>query len=151
NNDGQVDFRFDYVFTTFQSVYSHYSKWYASALEYSNQLLGIKSSGVFALSSGNVIDSNQLWIDTNYPFFGTFRKWSSWFSSFHSGYESVGFWINIKDRFAGLKLIVGADILYGWVRMDAKLKKHLIIKDYAYNSTPNQPILAGEGLPTSIN
>ncbi len=47
------------------------------------------------------------------------------------------------DIYCGLKLIVNTDTYYGWVRCTAT-SNSITIKDYAYNSTPNEYILAGQ-------
>ena len=60
---------------------------------------------------------------------------------------TFGVWSYSIDRYLGLKLIVGANTYYGWARMQIDVITGIpscTIKDYAYNSIPNQPILAGE-------
>lgn len=63
-------------------------------------------------------------------------------------HNSYGYWYILGgnlDKYMGLKLIKDSKVYYGWVRLylNTYLRK-LIVKDYAYNSTPNQPILAGQ-------
>ena len=56
-----------------------------------------------------------------------------------------GQWINTADGYLGLKLISGSSIYYGWARLRvARFVTSFTIMDYAYNSTPNQFILAGD-------
>ena len=64
----------------------------------------------------------------------------------------LGVWPNSIDRYLGLKLIVGANTYYGWARMQVSATGNAscTIKDYAYNSIPNQPILAGQTITTGI-
>ena len=60
---------------------------------------------------------------------------------------TFGVWSYSIDRYLGLKLIVGGNTYYGWARMQIDVVTGIpscTIKDYAYNSIPNQPILAGE-------
>ncbi|MBK9643390.1 MAG: T9SS type A sorting domain-containing protein [Saprospiraceae bacterium] len=67
--------------------------------------------------------------------------------------DTLGYWTNAKDYYLGLKLIVGTYTYYGWLRMQITvdpLYASGIIKDYAYNSIPNQPILAGQTSVTGI-
>ena len=62
-----------------------------------------------------------------------------------------GQWINTADGYLGLKLISGSNIYYGWVRLNANgFVTSFTIKDYAYNSIPNQTILAGQTVATGI-
>ena len=64
-----------------------------------------------------------------------------------------GYWPLLSDRYLGLKLIVGANTYYGWARMQISFGNPTTctIKDYAYNSIPNQPILAGQTIATGTN
>ena len=60
---------------------------------------------------------------------------------------TFGVWSYSIDRYLGLKLIVGGNTYYGWARMQIDVVTGIpscTIKDYAYNSIPNQPILAGD-------
>jgi len=68
---------------------------------------------------------------------------------------TFGVWSYSIDRYLGLKLIVGGNTYYGWARMQIDVVTGIpscTIKDYAYNSIPNQPILAGDTgtVPTGI-
>jgi hypothetical protein len=66
----------------------------------------------------------------------------------------AGYWLNVSDKYLGLKFTAGNDTYYGWARLSStySLKSgsdlivggQLVIKDYAYNSIPDQPILAGQ-------
>jgi hypothetical protein len=52
-----------------------------------------------------------------------------------------------NDGFIGFKFIVGANTHYGWARIQvAADASSMIIKDYAYNSTPDGAINAGQTL-----
>ena len=63
-----------------------------------------------------------------------------------------GNWLDTSDGYIGLKLITNGHTYYGWLRLS--VNKHLFssssgsasftIKDYAYNSVPDQAILAGQ-------
>ena len=66
------------------------------------------------------------------------------------GTGSLNLWPNSVDRYLGLKLTVGANTYYGWARMLVVFgtQPTFTIKDYAYNSVPNQPIRAGETICT---
>ena len=67
--------------------------------------------------------------------------------------DTVGYWTNDIDYYLGLKLIVGTYTYYGWLRMQITVNLNAasgIIKDYAYNSIPDQLILAGQTIATGI-
>jgi hypothetical protein len=65
-----------------------------------------------------------------------------------------GNWISVSERYLGLKFIKDNNTYYGWARLSSSYARklpgvfiiggHLTLKDYAYNSIPNQPILAGQ-------
>jgi len=44
----------------------------------------------------------------------------------------------------GLRIFKDGNYYYGWARLSVLGSERMIIKDYAYNSTPNAPILAGQ-------
>ena len=61
--------------------------------------------------------------------------------------SASGNWPNLSEKYLGLKFTFGVNTYYGWVRMQIDVTSSsasCTIKDYAYNSIPNQPIRAGE-------
>lgn len=64
---------------------------------------------------------------------------------------SQGYWTGSDDKYLGLKIINSGKIYFGWVRLLVSISKYnfyssisLTVRDYAYNSVPNQQILAGQ-------
>src|SRR4029079_4061403 len=59
---------------------------------------------------------------------------------------------DVTDHYMGVRFKDGSGAThYGWVRMDVfKNPAKIILKDYAYEASPDQPILAGSGL-TSVD
>jgi ureidoglycolate hydrolase len=59
-----------------------------------------------------------------------------------------GDWSNNTDRYLAVRISVAGAWHYGWVRLSVIVSMtsavSFTIRDYAYNSIPNQPILAGE-------
>lgn len=77
----------------------------------------------------------------------------------HEAAESitVGPFANVTNKFLALKLVVGDKPYYGWARIDTKItggepgygepgKVAVGLLDYAYETVPNTPITAGEGI-----
>jgi hypothetical protein len=71
-----------------------------------------------------------------------------------------GYWSDSISGYAALKMKVGAQIFYGWVHLVVVIGADSLgnpmvsatVTDYAYNSAPNQPILAGDsGIVSGIN
>lgn len=99
---------------------------------YSGNLVG----GVhlpWALSASvNICDSLATWYDSSKP--GT-MAWGT----------SIGNWVGETDKYLALKLLVGTNTYYGWVRIDLlAISTSFTIKDYAYESSPNTCILSGK-------
>ncbi len=61
-----------------------------------------------------------------------------------------GQWINAVNGYLGLKLISSGNTYYGWARLNTLDANSFTIKDYAYNTIPNQHILAGQTTVTGI-
>lgn len=63
-------------------------------------------------------------------------------------------WKNIKDRYVGVKFIGSDDSThYAWIRLDVNTNDsvpNIIIKDYAYEETPDKKIAAGQGLINAV-
>ncbi|MEQ8625868.1 MAG: T9SS type A sorting domain-containing protein [Vicingaceae bacterium] len=58
---------------------------------------------------------------------------------------SVGQFPGAGDKFLGVKFTIGTSTHFGWVRLDMSANSDSItIKDYAYESTANATILAGD-------
>lgn len=79
----------------------------------------------------NICDTNATWFGTNNP--GT-MAWGS----------TIGNWIGASNKYVALQLNVGANTYYGWARLDFLASSSFTIKDYAYESSPNNCIQAGQ-------
>ncbi len=65
----------------------------------------------------------------------------------------TGPWSNIHGKYLALKTQVGSDIYNGWIKLGVGININFVtitIMEYAYNSIPNQPILAGQTMTTGI-
>ncbi len=64
-----------------------------------------------------------------------------------------GPWVNIWGKYLGLKIQMGTDFYYGWIKLGVAIGSNTVsitIMEYAYNSSPSQPILAGQKIVTGI-
>ena len=89
-----------------------------------------------ALDSGNSIGpaANFITNSVNYAFF----------ASIYSG-ATYGPWADESDKYLGIQFDIDGEIHYGWIRLDVTVGPvSLTIKDWAYNSTPNEMIMAGD-------
>jgi hypothetical protein len=66
--------------------------------------------------------------------------------AYSSSQSQAGFWKGgVLNGYAGLKLNLGGNSYYGWMRCYVRKDAYLLtVKDYAYNSIPNMPINAGD-------
>jgi hypothetical protein len=54
-------------------------------------------------------------------------------------------WNGVTDKYLGLKFVVGANTHYGWARLDSyAIGDSIVVKDYAFNATPNGGIMTGD-------
>jgi len=59
--------------------------------------------------------------------------------------------MGLNDRYVGCKFILGGITHYGWVRVNLDNNLNFIVKDYAYETTPDTAIDAGDiGATTSV-
>lgn len=147
NNDGTDDFRV-HQFNYYSYYGFSFNALYMKPLNAGNEVL-INSSSPgsyaypFALDSGDVISSGQ-------------TTWND--NSFSTGHMSLNFggsdgnFIGVTDKFVGLRFVVSGDTYYGWARLDVSADAgSWVVKDYAYNSTPNSPIITGQTLSLGDN
>ena len=60
--------------------------------------------------------------------------------------EQGGGFTGKSDKYVGLKFKIGSQTHYGWARLDARDdSRQYTLKDFAYESTPDKSILAGDG------
>ncbi|WP_047549688.1 T9SS type A sorting domain-containing protein [Psychroserpens sp. Hel_I_66] len=143
NNDGVNDFRIYNV----NSIYSSYGYNYTlnnlfiEPLAASNEVLG--SGGAtyaypFALNNGDSIsDGSTGWYNNGF---------ANGYQSLNYGSCDFGDWCNITDGYLGLRFDAGGgNIHYGWARLDVGAGGDVFtIKDYAWNQTVNESIIAGQ-------
>ena len=92
-----------------------------------------------------IIDSaSQTWSDI--PFGATLVV-----NAIGGNNDPFGDWSDTTDRYLGIRMPEGGDWVYGWVRVSvAQDSISFTIRDYAYNSIPDQPILSGQTTTTGI-
>jgi|ERR1017187_345099 hypothetical protein len=77
------------------------------------------------------------------------------FNGVGSQYSDLGPWAGkgegVRDRYLGLKFVVGGEVHYGWARLSVTLGHHRQPDDvigtltgYAYETVPDKPIVAGQ-------
>jgi hypothetical protein len=157
NNDGIVDFVIN-KFSRSTACVSRNDPRYNSSdyfcisiepSDTSNAIMTDDGSLPLSLNDSSAIQADSLW--ENYGLlllFATGRA-TSCFPVTGAG----SYWLNVSDKYLGLKFITGNNTYYGWARLSSSYTLsngytvtagQLILKDYAYNSIPNQQIIAGQ-------
>jgi hypothetical protein len=141
NHDGVTDMSF---FTMLNGCTSGcFAELYAQ-FPVGNQVRGQKAElGVYyvsALRSGMKIGDAGM---------HTCRR-SSWCAMANSGtglYGPFGKWLNVKDRYVGLKFDIKGKLHFGWARLNVVVKPtrvRAVLTGYAYETIANKPIIAGQ-------
>jgi hypothetical protein len=65
-----------------------------------------------------------------------------------SNMGTIGQWLNVTNRYLGLKFRIKGKVHYGWARLNVQVLGNGVIKavltGYAYETIPNRPIIAGK-------
>jgi hypothetical protein len=64
-----------------------------------------------------------------------------------TGFGYIGFFDNTQDKFLGVTLVVNGQAHFGWIgfrSVDARKTVHATLAGWAYESSPNTPITAGD-------
>jgi hypothetical protein len=64
-------------------------------------------------------------------------------------YNTIGDWINVKNRYLGVIFPIHGKTHYGWARLSVQVSRKpfqatAILTGYAYETIPNKPIIAGQ-------
>ncbi len=66
-------------------------------------------------------------------------------ATFTFGGSDPNAWVGVGDKYVGLQFTLEEGTThYGWIRVEIPEAGLLIVKDYAYNATPDTPIQAGD-------
>jgi len=113
----------------------------------------------YFVGSGNAVLANNVYATPSFSFayplvLNTNDPISSGNSAWNSNYQSMDFaygvcyansaWCGETDKYIGLRFLIGVNTHYGWARLDVNDSTNWLIKEYAYNSTPDAPINAGQ-------
>jgi len=160
NNDGIIDFVFNRSTNggicggndLFGYSYRYYTNLSVIPANGNNEIIS-DGSYALALDASSAIVSDSLWATVSQMLINGTVSTSGRCTGLP---PSAGdHWINVSDKYLGLKFIKDNNTYYGWARLSSSYSlnsvpyRHLIIgqlilKDYAYNIIPNQPILAGQ-------
>ncbi|MBL7882690.1 MAG: T9SS type A sorting domain-containing protein [Bacteroidia bacterium] len=103
-----------------------------------NAISGDADNNAIAHSLNDPIDNNLTWNDQSVSpiqYLGVTIPLISY---------TVGNFPGTTDKYIGFKFDLAGQTHYGWARVDVSaLSNQIVLKDYAYDATPNTPIPAG--------
>jgi hypothetical protein len=94
-----------------------------------------------ALLKGALIGPNRPFTS---PPYGS-GAWMAWFAPYSSG----GQWLHVKNRYLGLKFLIHGQVHYGWARLTNVGLWSFTVTGYAYETTPNKSLRAGQTSETA--
>ncbi len=118
----------------------------------SNLVLSDVNSRSYALSLNDVVSPgssywsntpNQALISASWQCVAPSRGCDVCSNTYHLATSVIGNWSDTSDRYLGLQLVKGNNTYYGWARLSVS-SAGFTIKDYAYNSIPNDSVYAGQ-------
>lgn len=163
NNDGIMEARLTmtksiYSYTSY-SIYIKVDMAKVQPLNSADVNMSFSATSTYSTSSFGI----AMALSNNQTINNSLNAWSNT-SAYLGGYAdirtastsyttSIGQFPGAGDKYLGVKFVIGTNVHYGWVRLDmSSLSDSLTIKDYAYHSTPNTPIAAGDtGLTVGVD
>ncbi len=142
NNDATLDF-FVYSIDTVVGGTAYKLTMVAPYGTLGNAVAGDAPSGydyAFAMTAGTNIDAATAWIVP-----ASSGALSMAFNV-DGAFPYASYWQNgVTDKYLGLKFFVNGNAHYGWARLDVTADGDVfVMKDYAYNATPDAGIQAGQ-------
>jgi hypothetical protein len=135
NNDGTTDFFINATSRESVDQSGGTTRIVAKPAQNSNGVAGYGINAV-ALKAGQPIGSPH-------KFSGFFM--ASVFTFIGTEFNFRGQWANVKDRYLGLKFQIDGQTHYGWARLTVgEIQLTAELTGYAYETTPNTPIVAGK-------
>jgi hypothetical protein len=136
NNDATVDFVVAARDTTVSGSRIRFTL--VAPATSANAIAGDVPSGynyAFALNNGDMIDNTLNWIAAT----------NTMAYNVDSANPYNSYWNGVTDKYLGLKFVAGGSTYYGWARLDVDAIGDVwTLKDYAYNSTADQGLQAGQ-------
>jgi hypothetical protein len=139
NNDGTPDFQLKDAASQFNAGLSVHP--WANGSAVSNAVeIGQGSLDPLALNSGAGIGRGK-------AFYGCLScSYGQLLAGANKAGDS-GDWVNVTNRYMGIKFFVGGKTYYGWARLSVRVNGMSVtgvLTGYAYENTPNHPIRAGQ-------
>jgi len=105
------------------------------------------SHSASALKKGALIGPRQSFISTTGSLGSFGEVMAEVICSPDSGCRTFGQWVNVNNRYLGLKFQIAGKVHYGWARLSAQVQNLNItatLTGYAYETVPQKAIRAGQ-------
>ncbi len=147
NNDGLTDYTITFTTTIFASKTNKF----ITITPLGANKVGTDYIYPSALPLNTLIDSSSFtWLGSANQHLIS-RLWFQPPNQQPALWQYRGNWNGVSNKYIPLQLDLGSQNIYGWARLDAATDAaSFTVKDYAYNSIPNQSILAGQTMTTGI-
>lgn len=142
NNDGIPDFTFSMLSTQHASTRRALQLLKVAGYQSGNKIVSVPAKiGVTAAAvpTGGKIGSQAMFASS-----GVDMAIRGYVGSF---IRSSGSWLKVETAYVGLKFLINGQVHYGWARIKFPQPGEFVepsIYGYAYETIPNQPIVAGQ-------
>jgi hypothetical protein len=146
NHDGHTDLEFvDFFSDRSIPIGSLQVSPFASNQGQSGNAVEVKAGSIFsplALNRGARIGGSKL-------FYGSCIGCNSSVElmAWADPYKESGDWVNVQDRFLGVKFLINHEAHYGWARLSVRVENNRVtalLTGYAYETAVGKPIIAGQ-------
>lgn len=142
NHDGTIDFLIHELGSTVCSSLSQSNR-LGVKQAFGNAVAASKYYSAGALLKGAVIGSRQRFVSSTRFSFGELMARACG----GNGCSPSGAWVDVHNRYLGLKFLIDGKTHYGWARLSVRVRACKItatLTGYAYETIPNKAILAGQ-------
>lgn len=142
NNDGKPDFTFGMSYTSLYNSSTVRFKFFLKVVPHqkgNEAVQGQEAPTAAAVAAGEIIGPQQKFASGG--LYMAIKQFGG------RGSRSSGTWRKVEVAYLGLKIVINGQVHYGWARIKFPYPGsygYPSIYGYAYESTPNQPIVAGQ-------
>lgn len=143
NNDGVTDFKITNTrnHNTDQSFFNLFAQGVNGNAVGATFVYGSFPGNAHVFSQGQQIGAGQV-------FFNGYNKMASFYIG-GGGYSAHGNWVNVSNRYLGLRIQIAGQIHYGWARFNVQVLGHpvrikALLTGYAYETDSGKAIVAGD-------
>lgn len=154
NNDGNPDFTFSLVSSAsaFSSVFRSQRTLAIGADQTGNEIIGVAGVKGFAPTAAPVPAGKKIGTQKNFVSHGAIMAIEAYFGP--NSTRNSGSWRYVQTAYLGLKFLIDGQVHYGWARIKFPGPGNYelpSIYGYAYESTPNTPIVTGQTSGTAAD